>query len=154
MDCLASYSPTLFKYATAKSTVLGQSCTRCRKQSYLTMTSTLWTCIWEKPLVSFATNCYLLKFSNSNVHTHSALSSSFPTDVVLAAYQNLSTTYTNTTIPRDKLSDFVNMYFEAPKTESCVPSDWKSRWNDGFFFRFLHFFSQKSEYLCCCCVCC
>lgn len=47
-------------------------------------------------------------------------------NVVLTAFQNLSTTYANTTIPSDKLNDFVNMYFEAPTTESCNPPDWHS----------------------------
>lgn len=55
------------------------------------------------------------------------LSLSIPADVILSAFHNLSTAYPNTTIPRGKLYDFLHLYYEEPKAESCNPPDWHSR---------------------------
>lgn len=55
---------------------------------------------------------------------------SFPADVVLSAFRELTHESPNTTVPRDKLQEFLSMYFEKPETEfeSWTPPDWHDGW--------------------------
>ncbi|XP_078102031.1 trehalase isoform X3 [Sander vitreus] len=51
---------------------------------------------------------------------------SFPADVVLSAFRNLSNASPNSTVPPSKLQEFLSTYFEKPGTEfePWTPPDW------------------------------
>lgn len=54
----------------------------------------------------------------------------FFSDVVLSAFRNLSHDSPSTTVPREKLQEFLSMFFEKPETEfeSWTPPDWHDGW--------------------------